>query len=231
VDLEVQALMKRVLNYMEKILRVCEQCHKEFYFAKYRLKYKGRGLFCSRSCVWKSHIGKQGYTFKDLTDKQIGRLLVIKRSSKKLTNGSYYWHCKCACGKAVIVPAPSLVKATSKSCGCWQKENMSLVKSIHRNAVHGKESREYKTWQGMKDRCSRPKASNYKYYGARGIKVCDRWLKFENFLADMGKRPLGTTLDRVDTNGDYKLSNCRWATATQQINNRRPFKRRSSGKP
>lgn len=166
----------------------------------------------------------------NLIGQKFGKLLVIKESSKRGSNGSCYWYCKCACGKELIVPAPSLKRGSSKSCGCWQKENMSLVKSIHRNAVHGKESREYKTWQGMKDRCSRSKASNYKYYGARGIKVCDRWLKFENFLADMGKRPLGTTLDRIDTDGNYEPKNCRWATATQQINNRRPFKQRSSGK-
>lgn len=79
----------------------------------------------------------------------------------------------------------------------------------------------YILWQGMKTRCSNPNASNYKYYGGRGIKVCERWEKFENFLEDMGERPEELTLDRIDNNGDYEPSNCRWATSYEQYHNKK----------
>jgi hypothetical protein len=85
----------------------------------------------------------------------------------------------------------------------------------------GKGTPTYRTWQMMRQRCENPKDSHYPEYGARGIAVCERWLKFENFLADMGERPDACTLDRIDTLGDYESSNCRWATASEQMHNRR----------
>lgn len=91
----------------------------------------------------------------------------------------------------------------------------------HGHAVKGRETRTYRTWTQMLSRCRNSNHKDYKGYGARGISVCDRWLEFGNFLADMGERPEETTIDRKDTNGNYCLSNCRWATQKQQHRNKR----------
>ena len=92
------------------------------------------------------------------------------------------------------------------------------------NKRHGKsETREYAAWTAMRERCRNPKAHNYRWYGGRGIRVCERWDSFENFLADMGERPKGHSIDRKENDGDYEPGNCRWATKSEQSNNRRPW--------
>lgn len=89
--------------------------------------------------------------------------------------------------------------------------------------VAGRRSPTYRTWDGMKQRCLNPKATGYARYGGAGITVCDRWLEFANFLADMGERPEGTTLDRIDSSKGYEPGNCRWATRAEQNRNRPNF--------
>lgn len=137
------------------------------------------------------------------------------------------WECRCDCGNFFIARGQSLISGHTGSCGCLQRNGKFRIK--HGHSVRGEETPEHISWRGMKSRCYDPKNIRYKEYGGRGIKVCARWFNsFKNFLADMGSRPEETSLDRYpNTNGNYEPNNCRWATRSQQVNNRRPFKTRS----
>ena len=164
----------------------------------------------------------------DLTGQTFERLTVIKRTTST-ERGYARWLCECQCGNTTIVRSVSLRNGHTRSCGCLQREWCTKLGRIstgviskHGHTINGRTST-YESWRSMKTRCINQNQKNYMYYGGRGIKVCDRWIKsFENFLADMGERPDGKTLDRYpDNDGNYEPGNCRWATAKQQIANRR----------
>ncbi len=128
-----------------------------------------------------------------------------------------YWLCECDCGTVKVVTQGTLRSRPTKSCGCIKK-----LKKESRAA----DNPEYKVWLTMKQRCHNPNSSRYSGWGARGIRVCDRWRKsFSDFLNDMGPRPSNQhSIDRIDVNGHYEPSNCRWVTNLEQAINRRPGK-------
>lgn len=167
----------------------------------------------------------KGYRIRiDLSGKVFGRL-VVKHPMPKIKNQHLHWLCVCECGKQKIIDGGSLRYGLSNSCGCLQKQIVSKMKTTHGEAHI--ETREYTAWQNMRARCYRKKASNYSYYGGRGIRVCARWrFSYENFLADMGRRPSPAhSLDREDANGNYTPDNCRWATKSVQSANQRRWQK------
>lgn len=141
-----------------------------------------------------------------------------------------YGYCHCGCGQKT-----SLVKSSNKTLGVTRGEPrrfisghntvpefMSEVKTRHGHGGHGnRRSSTYSSWVGMKSRCLNPKDKNFRYYGGRGITICERWMTFENFLADMGEKPTRLTIDRKNNDGNYEPGNCRWATVKQQNRNKR----------
>lgn len=148
----------------------------------------------------------------DLIGKEFGRLVVVKRMDNDKW-GNLRWLCKCNCGKEKNIHGSNLKSGDTKSCGCLYKEK--VIK-------HGySKTKTYKSWQCMIERCTNPKRKAYQDYGGRGIMVCTRWLKFENFLEDMGKRPEGCSIDRINNYKGYKKSNCKWSTRKEQQRNMR----------
>jgi hypothetical protein len=186
-----------------KVLRICPGCKKEE-----MIRVDAVGIYCRRCRALinsKNNIGK----YEDITNNRFGKLVAIRVSHQ--IDKLYYWKCICDCGNEKIISGNRLRSGKTKSCGCIVKVQNGLSKTAA-----------YRSWDAMIQRCYDSTVAHYKNYGLRGIEVCESWRQsFLSFLNDMGDRPEGKTLDRINNEGNYTKENCKWSTGSEQALNRR----------
>lgn len=164
-------------------------------------------------------LGLERYYNYSMIGTRFDRLTVIGRGGRKY--GQIAWACACDCGGYTIATTAHLRDGRKRSCGCIKREHVARLSAA--KVTHGRtHTVEYRIWGGIIDRCTNPRGKDWANYGGRGIAVDPRWRVFENFLADMGRRPAPTlSVDRIDNDGPYAPGNCRWATHRVQSRNSR----------
>lgn len=161
-------------------------------------------------------------TFIDLTGQRFGNLCANKLAGKDKA-GQLLWECSCDCGATTTTQGAHLRSGNTTSCGCRKRKVLPESTTKHGHATTG--SPTYRSWKSMRNRCNNPNGRDYHRYGGRGIKVCPRWDEFANFLADMGEKPDGYSIERLDPNGDYEPANCTWIPHKDQSKNQQRTKR------
>jgi len=158
----------------------------------------------------------------DLTGQVFTRLTVLGRTSPR--NNQAYWRCQCSCGTVCEASGQMLRDGRHKSCGCLKRERIIEQSTSHGHKTRTGTTPTYNSWMNAKRRTTNPEHKRWKDWGGRGITMCERWLTFENFLADMGEKPPGMTLERRDNDGNYEPGNCLWASYADQAKNKRNTK-------
>lgn len=160
----------------------------------------------------------------DMIGKRFGHLVCLRMADRLDHKSRLLWWFLCDCGTECEKSGISVRYGDTVSCGCFHRQQINSLGKV----THGRSKTSlYKAWNSMNQRCHNPNVDEYKYYGARGISVCDRWrFSFTAFLADMGERPKGLSIDRINNDGNYEPGNCRWATIHQQAMNKRPRQHR-----
>lgn len=198
----------------------CERCQQPF-SGRPANRARGWARFCSLSCraIVQGPPPSVAHIDLSLAGQRFGRLTALSYAGQS-AGGAQQWVCACQCGGQTTARAIDLRKGLKRSCGCLAAEGLRRLAA--KNRTHGMTgTATFTVWRSMHARCKNPKSKDYPNYGGRGIAVCERWDRFENFLADMGERPARLTLERSDNERGYEPGNCRWATIREQNLNTR----------